>query len=164
MIGDRHIDYNELFEENYCQMKGLKKKIEYLKRLFYEASSVDEQKSILKKINEVIELKECAKETMLRILGKVTKDCFCSNITIYNLDAEGDDINKVLEHLKMDIINILTFIDDYEIRLYFAESNYDDILNKVLHVKFKDYDILMNELQLNYKNELIYEEKFKNKC
>lgn len=157
MIGDRHIGDNELFEDNYCEMKGLKKKIEYLKRLSYEASSVDEQKSILKKINEVIELKECAKETMLRILGKVTKDCFCSNITIYNLDAEGDDINEALEHLKMDIINILTFIDDYEIRLYFAESNYDDILNKVLHVKFQNYLVVMHDLQLNYKNQFICE-------
>lgn len=154
---DKYISDNELFVENYCEMQGLKKKIEHLKMLSYECSSVDEQKSVLEKINEVIELKECAKETMLRILGKVTKDCFCSNITLYNLDAEGDYINEALEHLKMEIINILTFIDDYEIRLHFAESNYDDILNKVLHVKFKNYLVVMHDLQLNYKNQFICE-------
>lgn len=57
----------------------------------------------------------------------------------------------------MKIINILTFIDDYEIRLHFAESNYDDILNKVLHVKFKNYLVVMHDLQLNYKNQFICE-------
>lgn len=157
MIRDRRIGDNELFVENYCEMQKLKKEIEYLKMLSYGASSDDEQKRILEKKNEVTELKECAKETMLRILWKVTKDCFCSNITLYNLDAEGDDINEALEHLKMKIINILTFIDDYEIRLHFAESNYDDILNKVLHVKFKNYLVVMHDLQLNYKNQFICE-------
>lgn len=97
MIRDRRIGDNELFVENYCEMQKLKKEIEYLKMLSYGASSDDEQKRILEKINEVTELKECAKETMLRILGKVTKDCFCSNITLYNLDAEGDDINEALD-------------------------------------------------------------------
>lgn len=154
---DKYISDNELFVENYCEMQELKKKIEHLKMLSYERSSVDEKKSVLEKINEAIELKECAKETMLRILWKVTKDCFCSNITLYNLDAEGDDINETLEHLKMKIINILTFIDDDEIRLHFAESNYDDILNKVLHVKFKNYLVVMHDLQLNYKNQFICE-------
>lgn len=157
MIRDRRIGDNELFVENYCEMQKLKKEIEYLKMLSYGASSDDEQKRILEKKNEVTELKECAKETMLRILWKVTKDCFCSNITLYNLDAEGDDINEALEHLKMKIINILTFIDDYEIRLHFAESNYDDILNKVLYVKFKNYLVVMHDLQLNYKNQFICE-------
>lgn len=57
----------------------------------------------------------------------------------------------------MKIINILTFIDDYEIRLHFAESNYDDILNKVLYVKFKNYLVVMHDLQLNYKNQFICE-------
>lgn len=160
MIMGRRIGDNELFVENYCEMQKLKKEIEYLKRLSYGASSDDEQKRILEKINEVTELKECAKGAMLERLAKVTKDCFCSNITLYNLDSEGDDINEVLEHLKMEITNILTFIDDCELRLYFAKNTYDYILNEVLYVKFKNYLVVMHDLQLNYKNQLIYEEKF----